>query len=299
MSAKGLVGLLTGRLTSASYIAGWSLVRAMPEPVARRVFRTAADLAVAGGGKGVDRLRANLARVAPGQDLTRAAMRSYARYWCEVFRLESTPVEQVVARTETVGEQRLRDALALSTGVVLALPHTGNWDAAGAWCGATGAPFTTVAERLEPESLFERFVAFRESLGMEVVPLTGGARPPYDVLTERLQAGGMLCLLGDRDLTPRGVEVTFFGAATRMPAGPAALSLATGATLLPVTLSFTDRGWRIRFHEPVPHTDVPTMTQAVADAFAAGIAESPQDWHMLQRLWLDDLAEGDPRKAPG
>lgn len=297
MSAQGLVRLLTGRLTSASYTAGWALVRALPEPVAQGVFRTAADLAVAKGGKGVDRLRANLARVAPGQDLTRAAMRSYARYWCEVFRLESTPIDRVVARTETVDEQRLRTAIALPTGVVLALPHTGNWDAAGAWCGATGAPFTTVAERLEPESLFERFVAFRESLGMEVLPLTGGTRPPYDVLTERLQAGGMLCLLGDRDLTPRGVEVRFFGAVTRMPAGPAALSLATGATLLPVTLSFTQKGWRVRFHKAVPHSDVPTMTQAVADAFAAGIAESPQDWHMLQRLWLDDLPENDPRKA--
>ena len=291
-------GLLTGRLTSASYTAGWALVRALPEGLAQRAFRVAADLAFRKGGKGVDRLRANLARVAPGQELTRAAMRSYGRYWCEVFRLEATPTERIVARTEIVDEPRFRAALALPTGLVLALPHTGNWDAAGAWCGATGAPFTTVAERLEPESLFERFVAFRESLGMEVLPLTGGPRPPYDVLTERLLAGGTICLLGDRDLTPRGVEVDFFGARTRMPAGPAALSLATGATLLPVTLSFTPGGWRVRFHEAVAHTDVPTMTQAVADAFAAGIAEAPQDWHMLQRLWLDDLAAGDPRKVP-
>ena len=296
-AATRVAGLLTGRLTSLSYSAGWALVRALPEPVAQRAFRAGADLAARRGGKGVERLTANLARVAPGQDLTRAALRSYARYWCEVFRLENTPLDRIVGRTEAVHEERLREALALPGGVILALPHTGNWDAAGAWCGATGAPFTTVAERLEPESLFERFVSFRERLGMEVLPLTGGPRPPYEVLTERLQAGGMLCLLGDRDLTPRGVDVTFFGAATRMPAGPASLALATGATLLPVTLSFTERGWRIRFHEAVPHSDVPTMTQAVADAFADGIAQAPQDWHMLQRLWLDDLADDDPRRV--
>ncbi len=293
---KGRAARVADLLTAASYAGGWAFVRALPEPVAQRLFRSAADLAHRRGGRGVERLRANLARVAPGEDLSRAALRSYARYWCEVFRLPVTPIERVVERTSTVDEHLLREAVAAASGTIMALPHTGNWDAAGAWCGATGAPFTTVAERLRPESLYERFVAFREGLGMEVLPLTGGARPPYEVLTERLVAGRTLCLLGDRDLTPRGVDVEFFGAAARMPAGPAALALATGARLLPVTLSFTPGGWQIRFHPYVPHSDVPTMTQAMADAFAAGIAESPADWHMLQRFWLDDLNPTDPRR---
>jgi lauroyl/myristoyl acyltransferase len=288
---------LQGRLVDAAYAAGWAVVRALPEAVAHRLFRSGADLAVRRGGRGIDRLRANLARVAPGQDLTREAVRSYARYWCEVFRLPVTSRERVVSGMHTVGEERFRAAVAAPTGTVLALPHSGNWDHAGAWCGATGAPFTTVAERLQPESLFDRFLAFRRSLGMEVLPLTGGERPPYPVLEERLRAGGTLCLLADRDLSARGVDVQFFGATARMPAGPASLALATGAVLLPVTLAFTDDGWLCTWHEAVPHTDVPTMTQALADAFAAGIAAHPADWHMLQRLWLDDLAPGDPRRA--
>lgn len=287
--------LLSGRAADAAYAAGWGLVRALPEPVAHRCFRAGADLAHRRGGPAVDRLRHNLARVAPGRDLdrlTRDAVRSYARYWCEVFRLPVTPLEQVVAGTLTVDEHRMRESLAARRGTILALPHSGNWDSAGAWCSATGAPFTTVAERLRPESLYDRFVAFRESLGMEVLALTGGPRPPFDVLVERLEAGGMLALLADRDLSARGVDVSFFGETARMPAGPATLALRTGATLLPVTLSFREPGWQIAFAEPVEHTDVPTMTQALADAFARGIAEHPADWHMLQRLWLDDL---DPR----
>ena len=283
-------------LTDASYAGGWAFVRALPEPVAQAAFRAAADLAAVRGGKGVDRLRANLQRVAPGEDLTREALRSYARYWCEAFRLPVMSVDRLIAGTEVIDEHLLRDAVAAPTGTIMALPHTGNWDAAGAWCSATGVPFTTVAERLKPEAVYERFVAFRESLGMEVLPLTGGPRPPYDVLVERLEAGRTLCLLGDRDLTPRGVDVTFFGAATRMPAGPASLALRTGARLLPVTLTFTPGGWRVRFHPYVPHTDVGAMTQAMADAFAAGIADRPADWHMLQTLWLEDLRDGDPRK---
>ncbi len=284
-------------LTLGAYAGGWAFVRALPEPVAVRLFDAGADLAARRGGKGVDRLRANLARVAPGQDLTQAALRSYARYWREVFRLPVTPPERIVGGMQVVGEERFRAGLASGRGVILALPHSGNWDHAGAWCGLTGAPFTTVAERLEPEGLFDRFVAFRESLGMEVLPLTGGARPPYDVLVERLEAGGTLCLLADRDLSARGVDVTFFGATARMPAGPASLALRTGAVLLPVTLAFTDDGWLCTWHEEVAHTDVATMTQALADAFAAGIAAHPADWHMLQRLWLDDLAADDPRRA--
>jgi lauroyl/myristoyl acyltransferase len=293
---KGAVARVADLLTATSYAGGWAFVRALPESLAQQLFRSGADLAHVRGGRGVDRLRANLERVAPGEDLSRAALRSYARYWCEVFRLPELPLERVVARTVTVDEHLLRDAVAAATGTIMALPHTGNWDAAGAWCGVTGAPFTTVAERLRPESLYERFVAFREGLGMEVLPLTGGARPPYEVLTERLEAGRTLCLLGDRDLTPRGVDVEFFGAAARMPAGPAALALATRARLLPVTLAFSPTGWRIRFHPYVRHSDVPTMTQGMADAFAAGIAESPADWHMLQRFWLDDLDPADPRR---
>jgi KDO2-lipid IV(A) lauroyltransferase len=132
---------------------------------------------------------------------------------------------------------------------------------------------------------------------MEVVPLTGGDRPPYDVLRERLDAGGTLCLLADRDLTPRGIDVEFFGSTARMPAGPARLAVETGATLLPTTLAFTRDGWEITFHEPIEHGDLRTMTQGMADAFQKAIATYPQDWHMLQRVWLDDLDPDDPRRA--
>jgi KDO2-lipid IV(A) lauroyltransferase len=291
-AASRIASLITGRISDTSYATGWALVRSLPEGSARHLFDAGADLAARRGGKGVDRLRSNLARVAPDEDLdalTRAALRSYARYWLEVFRLPATAPATVIGGTHSIGEPAARAAIASGRGVVFALPHSGNWDHAGAWLAATGAPFTTVAERLKPESLYDRFLAFRASLGMEVLPLTGGDRPPFDVLTERLAAGRTVCLLADRDLTPRGVDVEFFGATARMPAGPASLALKTGAALIPVHLAFEPQGWQITFYDEVAPSDVPTMTQAVADCFAQGIGEHPADWHMLQRLWLDDL----------
>ncbi|ABW14511.1 lipid A biosynthesis acyltransferase [Parafrankia sp. EAN1pec] len=280
-----------GRVTLLGYVLGWRLVRLLPERVAAWCFARAADLAHCRGGRGTARLRANLARVVPpGTDLdalTRSALRSYARYWMEVFRLQDMPTRRLVGAMRVLDEDRLRRAHATGRGVILALPHMGNWEQAGAWLVATGIPFTTVAERLRPEELFERFVRFRTALGMEVIPLTGGTQPPSDLLAERLRAGGALCLLADRDLSSAGVAVTFFGATATMPPGPAALALRTGAVLLPVTLWFDDDGWSARIHPEVEHTDIPAMTQRLADEFASGIAAHPSDWHMLQRIWPD------------
>jgi len=229
-------------------------------------------------------------------------MRSYLRYWCEAFRLPDLSHQEIVSTHRIEGEQNLVKALESGRGVVLTLPHMGNWDHAGAWVTLTHAPLTTVAERLKPESLYERFLEYRRALGMEVLPLTGGSGP-FRTLLERARAGRMICLLGDRDLTENGVPVTLFGAATKMPAGPAALALGSGAPLLPATLWFGDRVSWTRIHDeiPVPREGtraekVAVMTQACADVFERGIAEHPQDWHMLQRLWLDDLAPARPAR---
>jgi KDO2-lipid IV(A) lauroyltransferase len=202
---------------------------------------------------------------------------------------------KVLSRVSTVGAEHVDEAVAAGRGAVVALPHSGNWDVAGLWLVQRGYDFTTVAERLKPESLFDKFLAYREGLGMEVLPLTGGTRSPMDVLTERLRAGGVVCLVADRDLSRSGIEVEFFGEKTRMPGGPARLAATTGADLLPVHLYFDSDGWGQYIGAPVDLGDgdlrskVQTGTQAVADVFAERIAQHPADWHMLQRLWLADL----------
>ena len=289
----------------AGYGAGWASVRRLPEPAAYAVFDRAADLLWRRGGSSTRQLAANLRRVCPCLDerglreLTRAGLRSYLRYWCDAFRLPDWDKDRVVSRLSCRHEERLRENLARGRGVVAALPHMANWDHAGAWAALTGAPVTTVAERLRPEALYDRFVAFRESLGIEVLPLTGAGdvtRP----LAQRLREGRLVPLLADRDLRASGVPVSFFGEQTRMPPGPALLALQTGAALVPVTLRYVGRapahGIELTWHPevPVPATGatrekVTAMTQVVADAFAAGIGAAPQDWHMLQPLWLADL----------
>jgi phosphatidylinositol dimannoside acyltransferase len=297
---------LRSRLVDLGYAAGWALIRAVPHRLAAAVSRLVAGLAARRNGKGVRRLRSNLRRVVgpamsePDLDaLTRRAVHSYARYWLEVFRLSAMNAVDVVRRADahTEGAEHIDEAIAAGRGAIVALPHSGNWEVAAIWLIDRGYPFTTVAERLQPESLYRRFVSFRESLGMEVLPLTGGARPPSEVLAERLRADRVICLLGDRDLTRSGVEVSFFGQTAKMPAGPALLAATTGAALLPVGLWFEGRDWGQRIHPPVPvpaegrlRDRVQAATQAMADCFAADISARPEDWHMLHRLWVADLA---------
>jgi KDO2-lipid IV(A) lauroyltransferase len=285
--------------TTLGFLTGWRVVRLMPERSAQAAFRRVADEIFRRRGTGVLRLRSNLRRVRPDladadlDDLTHAAVRSYLRYWCESFRLPSWPVEDLVRRTRTVGEQHVRDAYAQGRGVVVPLPHLANWDWAGAWACATGMPVATVAERLRPERLYDEFVAYRRTLGMEILPLTGGdAALPR--LEKWVRGGGLVCLLADRDLSRTGVEVDLCGAPALMPRGPAMLARRTGAPLVPVTLHYGEADLTVTFHPPVLHAEgaagLVDMTQGVADAFTPALREHPQDWHMMQKVFVEDLA---------
>jgi KDO2-lipid IV(A) lauroyltransferase len=286
------------------YAAGWRLIRAMPRSWSWFLFRIAADRAARRKGPATARFERNLRRVV-GPDvppaemdiLVRDGLRSYARYWLDAFRLPRITKQEVLRDFQIERSYLLADAVAAGTGCVVALPHAGNWDYAGAWVAAKGWKLTTVAERLKPEGLYQRFLAFRTSLGMEILPMTGGARPAFDVLVDRLGEGAVVPLLADRDLSARGVEVEFFGGRTRMPAGPALLAIRTGAPLFAASLWYErDRPHCYLFGPlEVPPAEsgnlefrVRALTQTVADRLAEGIAAHPADWHMLQRLWLDE-----------
>jgi phosphatidylinositol dimannoside acyltransferase len=296
---------LQDRLYARLYLIGWVAVCRLPGSWMRRLFATIADVLWWRHGRGVRRLEANLRRVvrpeATAEDLrrlSRQGMRSYLRYWLEVFRLPVIPADEIMARMRMEGDQVeiALGHLAAGRGVIFALPHMGNYEQAGAWIVRRGAgSFTTVAERLSSAAVYDKFVAFRESLGMEVLPHTGG-RGPFDVLAQRLRQGRLVCLVCDRDLSAAGVEVQFFGEAARMAAGPAALAEHTGAALMPVTLWFQGQDWGARIYPEVPlpaagdqREKIAAMTQDMASCFERGITEHPQDWHMLQKIFVADL----------
>jgi lauroyl/myristoyl acyltransferase len=294
------------RLISAGYGLGWSVVCRLPESWAASAFQAAADIAWRRQGPQVQVLEGNLRRVlgpdATGAELralSRESMRSYARYWLEVFRLPVISRERLLSQAvvEPGHLEEAMDYLRAGRGVIFALPHMGNYDAAGAWIIAHGAgSFTTVAERLRPESLYDKFVALRSGLGMEVLPASGGMVNAFGILSQRLRAGKLVCLVADRDVTGSGTEVDYFGEKARIMGGSAALAERTGAALFPAILWYEGECWGIYVDKEIQvpaegdrKQKVAAMTQELAHAFETGIRAHPADWHMLQRVFVADL----------
>ena len=283
-------------LSAYAYFAGWRIVRWLPERTAYRLAYAAADFVTKRKGKNVSRLRSNLQRTKPNMTeldldlLLIDAMRSYMRYWCDTFRFPDWSPERVRETVSVTNEHLLLDAISAKTGVIVTLPHAGNWDHAGAYFCGKGINLVTVVEHLKPEKLFLKFLSYRQAMGMEVLPLDGRV---LATLEQRLREGALVALVADRDLSRSGIAVNFFGAPSRMPAGPAILALKTDAPLITAFVSYTDSGIHIDFNEvPLPffgsdEEKVSQIVQSMAQQFEVGITAHPEDWHMLQRIWTD------------
>jgi lauroyl/myristoyl acyltransferase len=283
-------------LVALAYFTGWKLVRALPEKFAYASFERIGTITLRRNGAPIRRLRSNLQRVCPEKDsaamdqLMVNAVSSYMRYWCDTFRSPDWSKDRVKKTVTVTREELLTEPMRDGRGVVIALPHAGNWDHAGAYFCGMGFPLVTVAERVKPEALFNKFLEYRQNMGMEVLALDSRSMA---TLMQRARDGALIALVADRDLSRSGINVNFFGHPARMPAGPALLAVRTGIPLVTAFVSYTSNGINVEFNSveiPTQGTDserVAHVVQSCADHFAKGIASAPQDWHMLQRIWVD------------
>ena len=283
-------------LVARAYFFGWFIVRRISEKSARTLFNKIGSWMYRRNGKSVERLRSNLKRVCPEisqselEELVRRGVLSYMRYWRETFRSPDWSKERILSTVTVSNEHLLMDPINNRTGVVVSLPHAGNWDHAGSYFCSRGARLVTVAEVLKPRALFEKFLAYRQAIGMEVLPLDSRAFP---TLIQRARDGKLVALVADRDLSSSGIDVEFFGGVARMPAGPAIVAIRTGIPLVTAFVSYTDSGIHVDLREvAIPEggdeaARVRASVQLCANNFAQGIKDHPDDWHMMQRIWVD------------
>jgi len=304
---------------ATAFSLAWRVVPHLPQPVTRGAARLGADLLWWRRAGGVPQLEKNLARLRPEADqreirtLSREALRSYAAYYVEAFTLRGLTPFEIERRVVWVGTEDLRDELEGGS-VVLALGHLGNWDLAGAAACRTFGTVLTVAEVLEPRELFEEFLAFREGLGLEIVPLTKGSSVFRELLRRARAQTRLVPLLADRDLTRHGIEVQLAGHPARVAAGPAALALQLGRPLRFVGIRHirvpaptrwrpnrTTWGIEARFTAPLCVPDGPDavarLTQAWVDELTAYLREYPTSWNMLQKVFVADLDPARLNKA--
>jgi KDO2-lipid IV(A) lauroyltransferase len=288
------------------------LSKSLPESIGQRIFSAIGRM----GHATMDGVRAtvaaNQAQVLglPVDDervrlSTRAAFDLYARYWFDTFRIRALSPAAVDAKTDMVNVHHVDRALEQGKGVICALPHMGNWDVGGRWFAANGYRIAAVAEELKPPRLSELFIRHRESFGLRIVPLSKGGHVGQQ-LKQLLSENWMVALVADRDLGGRGIEVEMFGAPRRLPAGPALLSITSGAPLILTPVSTMPSGWQVRISPPLEfertgdtRTNVRALTRVMAAEFERAIAANPPDWHMFQPGWDDASArERPPIPAP-
>jgi KDO2-lipid IV(A) lauroyltransferase len=230
------------------------------------------------------------------EQLVKDGMRSYLRYWEDAFRLPTWNKKNLHKNVICTGIDNLESALASKKQLVTATPHMGNWDAAGYWYTTNYGPLTTVVERLKPESIYKKFVKFRNSLGIEVIP-TSGETDIFMKLLRRAKEGRMIALVADRDITKNGIEVNYGPGKASFPVGPAAIAVALDGLVLPLSSHYNQEGVLVMHFFPAlsPSGEdtnekrVQTLTQELANSFEKEIKNHPQDWHMLQRVWTDVL----------
>jgi KDO2-lipid IV(A) lauroyltransferase len=280
------------------YLFAWKLIAVLPEKLAYKFANYVSDQIYNKNGQGIKRLRSNYGRVMPEypaqklEELTKMGMRSYLRYWFDTFRLSKWSKKRIISTTQVIRENLLRDPIQSKLGCIVALPHAGNWDHAAAYFCSTGITVTAVVQKLKPEAIFKKFLAYRESIGIEAISHKEKTIP---ILTQRLQEGKLIALVADRDMSRNGIEVNFFGRTSKMPSGPAILAIKTGSPLITAYVRYTFGGIEIIFDEIVmpvgsatEEEQIKLITQSIADNFAKRIKEYPVDWHMLQRIWVDE-----------
>ncbi len=278
----------------------------MPTGLAYFLFDRAAVIAWRKKSRSIQQLELNLSRVLNCavddpriRPLSLRAMKSYMRYYCETFMLPRWSDEQLLSRVRAENSEPILAALKTG-GAVLSLPHLANWDWAGAWAARYFGSLCTVAERLRPEGVFQKFLKARESKGITLMPLTGDGGT-YEFLREHVNQGRLVALLGDRDVAKSGMGNDFFGHRASLPIGAALLALDTGRPLFTCAPWYDGENLVITFdseivfdRNPVQGRDrlrrAQEVTKLIAENFEQHIRRHPENWHQLQPIWPDLVA---------
>lgn len=294
---------IKSRLVDFGFWAGWNVLWLLPSAVSSKLFDAAGVYVWRKQGNGIKQLELNLSRVTgldPFSDqiriLSKKNIRLYMRYYCETFALARWSSSEINNRIRTVNAEPVLHA-AKTGGLILTLPHSGNWDLAGAWAAQNFGSLCTVAERLRPEGVFQKFLRMRNKVGITLMPLTGEGGT-YEYLRKSVLDGKVVALLGDRDVAGNGMSSEFFGHKAKLPIGAAVLAIDTNKPLFTCATWLDGEQLVIEFDGPIEFEfeevsgrerlrKAQELTAQIAKRFEKHISAHPENWHQLQPIWND------------
>ncbi|MCQ3804794.1 MAG: hypothetical protein OXC98_13980 [bacterium] len=220
---------------------------------------------------------------------------SYGRYWGESLWAGPNNVKRVANRFDLEGIEFLERSIEDGKGVVVVLPHLGNWEMAGVAVWGMDLEVVAVAENLANSHIRDWFARVRALTGIKVVFAQRGL---LGQLQRKLDTRTAVCLPSDRDLSGKGIPVQFFGEETTLPAGPLLLGIRSGRPVIPVAV-YCEKNSRYRavLKPPLAIPGEGSLSerlrrgaQLMAHAFEELIRVAPEQWHLLQPNWPSDRA---------
>ncbi len=247
-------------------------------------------------------VKANLRVILPGSSqaqlrkISRKVFRNFAKYLADFFRLEEIDRQFIDKNIKLENLHYFDQALARKQGVIVLTAHLGNWELGGVVMARLGYPIWAVALPHKNKKVNDFFDAQRSRQGIKVVAMGKAVR---SCITE-IRNNHMVALVGDRDFTEKGMVVDFFGKPTHFAEGPAALSLMTGAPIVPgFMLRNPDNSFTLRIEKPIEFTpsgnkakDLEDLVGIYRDIFQEYIRKYPEQWYVFRRFWLDSDSAG-------
>ena len=294
-----------------AYRGAEALVGALPQSVSYWLGDRAADALLATVPNRFDGLRDNLRHIVPTigdrhlKHLIRRNVRNLTHCWVDVMEMSSRRTD-LPSRIDMKDLYHFEAAIARGNGVVVASMHFGSWEVGLAGWNKMGGKMALLAEVLRPKQLFDRVVGARRAQGVQIIPIDTQAMREGDPQVARrlgaasmrevfkvLRSGGVVAMALDRDLIGNGEPLEFFGQPAPIPIGTVEIAIRAGAAIVPIVL-FRNR-YRVTamVHPEILYSpdaprdaEVRKTAQMLLRIFEEAIREHPEQWHVLDRIWL-------------
>lgn len=287
-------------------IGGLTLLSYLPEPLLLAIARAWGAL-----GPMLQRARArqgaaNLARVyafrdgvAPTSGVVARGVRQlfehHLRFYIESARAPRHARSIIATRVTLEDERAVAEAFAPGTGSAIFLAaHFGAIELPGSILADRSGrtPIAPMEEIANPVLQSWMLRVRGAGLGLRIIPAKGAA----NAMSSELADGGIVGLVGDRNIVGSGVPVTLFGFPARLPIGPALLAVEAGARLYVAAVVREPRGRYTGYIRKVTIPDdgdrmarTRVALAGVARAFEELIVKAPEQWWTLFYPIWDDL----------